>query len=72
MGVCVVLLPFFGRCALETSVEMDRVGDILKELAPAAEEAGVVLGLADTISARDNVRIMLRPLRGNCTRRWHP
>jgi L-ribulose-5-phosphate 3-epimerase len=60
MGVRVVLLPFFGRCALETPAEMDRVGDILKELAPAAEKAGVILGLEDTISARDNVRIVDR------------
>ena len=60
MGVRVVLLPFFGRCALETATEMDRVGDILKELAPAAEKDGVILGLEDTISARDNVRIMDR------------
>lgn len=60
MGVRVVLLPFFGKGALETAAEMDKVGDILKELAPAAEKAGVVLGLEDTISARDNVRIMDR------------
>jgi L-ribulose-5-phosphate 3-epimerase len=60
MGVRVVLLPFFGKCALETAAEMDKVGDILKELAPAAEKAGVILGLEDTISARDNVRIMDR------------
>ncbi len=60
MHVRVVLLPFFGKCALTTPAEMDRVGDILKELAPAAEKAGVILGLEDTISARDNVRIMDR------------
>ncbi len=60
MGVRVVLLPFFGRCALETPAEMDKVGEILKELAPAAEKAGVILGLEDTISARDNLRIMDR------------
>jgi sugar phosphate isomerase/epimerase len=60
MGVRVVLLPFFGKCALKTDAEMDKVGDILKELAPAAEKAGVILGLEDTISARDNVRIMDR------------
>ena len=60
MGVRVVLLPFFGKGALETTAEMDKVGDILKELAPVAEKAGVVLGLEDTISARDNVRIMDR------------
>ena len=60
MGVRVVLLPFFGRCAIQTEAEMDKVGDILKELAPAAEKAGVILGLENTISARDNVRIMDR------------
>jgi sugar phosphate isomerase/epimerase len=60
LGVKVVLLPFFGKRALQTEAEMDRVGDLLREIAPAAEKAGVVLGLEDTISARDNVRIMER------------
>jgi L-ribulose-5-phosphate 3-epimerase len=60
MGVRVVLLPFFGKGALETGGEMDKVGDILKEIAPAAERSGVILGLEDTMSARDNVRIMER------------
>jgi sugar phosphate isomerase/epimerase len=56
----VVLLPFFGKASLTTHAEMDYVGGVLKELAPAAEKAGVVLGLEDTISAEDNVRIMER------------
>jgi sugar phosphate isomerase/epimerase len=60
MGVRVVLLPFFGKGALETTAEMDKVGDILKEVALAAEKSGVILGLEDTISAGDNVRIMER------------
>src|SRR6476620_6990997 len=60
MGVRVVLLPFFGKGALETTAEMDKVADALKEVAPAAEKSGVILGLEDTISARDNVRIMER------------
>lgn len=60
MGVRVVLLPFFNKCALTTAAEMDRVGDILKEIAPAAEKAGVILGIEDMISARDNVRIVER------------
>jgi L-ribulose-5-phosphate 3-epimerase len=60
MGVKVILLPFFGKWALETTNEMDYVGDALRELAPEAEKAGVILGLEDTISARDNVRIMER------------
>lgn len=60
MGVKVILLPFFGKWALQTQAEMDYTGDALREIAPAAEKAGVILGLEDTISARDNVRIMER------------
>ena len=60
VGVRVILLPFFGKGALQTAAEMDYVGDALREVAPAAEKAGVILGLEDTISARDNVRIMER------------
>jgi len=60
MGIKVILLPFFGKWALKTQAEMDFVGDALKEIAPAAQKAGVILGLEDTISARDNVRIMER------------
>ncbi len=56
----VLLLPFFGQRALQTRDEMDYVGDALRDLAPDAENAGVVLGLEDTISAEDNVRIMER------------
>jgi len=56
----VILLPFFGKCALKTPQEMDYVGDVLREIAPEAEKAGVILGLEDTISAEDNVRIMER------------
>lgn len=60
LGVKVILLPFFNRGALTNHAEMDYVGDALREVAPAAERAGVILGLEDTISARDNVRIMER------------
>jgi L-ribulose-5-phosphate 3-epimerase len=60
VGVQVILLPFFGRGALETPAEMDYVADLLKELGPQAEKQGVTLGLENTISAKDNVRIMER------------
>lgn len=60
MGVTVILLPFFGKGALKTQAEMDYVGDALREIAPQAEREKVILGLEDTISARDNVRIMER------------
>jgi L-ribulose-5-phosphate 3-epimerase len=58
LKVKVLLLPFFGRWAIQNKAEMGRVGGALRELAPEAESAGVVLGLEDTISAEDNVRIM--------------
>lgn len=56
----VMLLPFFGKGALGSAAELDYVGDALREVAPQAERAGVLLGLEDTIPARDNVRIMDR------------
>ena len=60
LGVKVMLLPFFGKGALETQQEKEYVGDTLREIAPEAEKAGVVLGLEDTISAQDNVAIIER------------
>jgi L-ribulose-5-phosphate 3-epimerase len=56
----VLLIPFFGRWALQTQAEKDHVGDVLRDLAPEAAKAGVILGLENTISAEDNVRIMER------------
>jgi L-ribulose-5-phosphate 3-epimerase len=60
LGIKVILLPFFGPWALKSPQEMAHVGDALRELAPEAERAGVILGVEDTISAEDNVRIMER------------
>lgn len=56
----VILLPFFGKGALTTPAEMDYVGDVLRDLGPEAEKAGVALALENTISAADNMRIMDR------------
>ena len=60
LGTKVLLLPFFGHWALETRDEMDHVGDALRDLGAEAAKAGVILGLEDTISAEDNVRMMER------------
>ena len=60
LGLEVMLLPFFGKGALETRAEMDYVGDALRDIGPEAEAQGVILGLEDTISAEDNVYIMER------------
>ena len=56
----VLLVPFFGKWALETQAEKEYTADALRELAPEAEKADVILGLENTISAEDNVRIMDR------------
>lgn len=56
----VLLLPFFGKNALATEEERNYTGDVLRELAPEARKAGVILGLEDENSAEENVRIMDR------------
>ena len=61
----VLLLPFFGPAAIQTDEEKDHVGDVLRNLAPEAEKAGVILGLENTLSAEDNVRIMERSRSAN-------
>ena len=56
----VILLPFFGRGALQTRAEMDYVADFMREIGPEAQKTGVILGLENTISAEDNARILDR------------
>lgn len=53
----ILMLVFFGKCAL-TSAELDSVVGPLKELAPEARKAGVVLGFENTLSAEDNLRVL--------------
>lgn len=57
LGVQVMLMPFFGNCATKPE-DFDSTSDLLRELAPEAQKAGVILGLENTLSAEDNVRIM--------------
>ncbi|MGO9897836.1 MAG: sugar phosphate isomerase/epimerase family protein [Bryobacteraceae bacterium] len=56
----VLLLPFFGKWAIQNQDEGNAVADALGEVVPEAEKAGVILALEDMISAEDNVRIMDR------------
>jgi sugar phosphate isomerase/epimerase len=60
VGTRVALIPFFGKWAMTTQEEMNYAGDALRELGKEAEKAGVILGLENTNSAEDNVRIMER------------
>lgn len=56
-----ILMPvFFGGCAISGAAEIDAVVAALKETAPAAEKAGVVIGIENTISAEDNLKIQDR------------
>lgn len=61
----VLLLPFFGMQAIQNQAEGNAVADVLREIAPEAEKAGVILGIEDTISAENNVRIMDRAKSSN-------
>ncbi len=70
LGTQVLLLPFFGVKALKTDVERNYVGDALREIAPEAERAGVILGLEDENSAEENVQIMDRA-RSNCVKVYY-
>lgn len=54
----VILLAFFGRGTLQSQEDKDKAAAILKPLAPEAEKAGVILGIENTLSAEDNVRIL--------------
>jgi sugar phosphate isomerase/epimerase len=58
LGTQVLLLPFFGKWAIEERGEMNYTAGALRALAPEAEKAGVILGLENTISAEDNARIL--------------
>ena len=60
LGVEVMLLPFFGKGAIETKDEQEAVADILAEIGPEADKSKVILGIENTISADDNIRILER------------
>lgn len=65
LGAKVILLAFFGKGDLRSgdtlkASELDVVVGRLKEAAPKAAQAGVILGLENTLKAEDNLRILDR------------
>jgi sugar phosphate isomerase/epimerase len=58
LGARVILLPAFFKNSYDTREEQQTVADRLKELAPQAEKAGVVLGLENVLPAEDNAWIL--------------
>jgi len=58
LKIRILMIVFFGKCALSGAAELDAVTKALRELAPEAEQAGVILGFENTISAEDNLRVL--------------
>jgi L-ribulose-5-phosphate 3-epimerase len=61
VGGKVLLVPFFGKANIvdvNVKEEFDRLVAVLKELGPRAEKLGVTLGLENTLSAADNMKIL--------------
>lgn len=58
LGAEAILVPFFWRAEIETEAHKERVIEGMREVAPAAEEAGVTFALENTISAEENREIL--------------
>src|SRR3954452_10936169 len=66
----VLMLVFFGKCQVLQRPELDRAIALLKELAPEAERAGIVLGFENTISGADN-RYALDQVNSKAFKVWY-
>ena len=62
LGARVHMLCFFGKGELkeENAEEIERLVVVIREVAPRAEKAGVILGIENTLTARANVAILDR------------
>jgi L-ribulose-5-phosphate 3-epimerase len=56
----IVELASFFKCGLNTAADVDGLTNALRELAPEAQRAGIVLGIENTLSAEENARILDR------------
>lgn len=60
LKAALILVPMFSKGVPSEAAEFDYVGDVLRELGPEAEKAGVVLALENPLTAENNARIMER------------
>jgi len=58
LGADVLMLVFFGHCAIEKEPEQKAVVAPLREACRMAQDTGIVLGFENTISAKDNLAIL--------------
>ncbi len=55
LGAPVLMMVFFGKCAVIPRAELDYTIGLCKELAAEAEKAGVILGFENTSNGADNL-----------------
>ncbi len=62
LGLGIVMPACFGKGDLDmrNTTEIDHLVGVLKDVSPAAEKAGVVIGLENYLSASDNLRLIDR------------
>lgn len=62
LGAKVILVAFFGdgELKMDNEREIARTVDVLKEMVPHAAKAKIILGLENTLSADDNLRLLER------------
>lgn len=65
LGADVLLIAFFGKGSLKSGdgvkkADVDVVVERIKAAAPKAKQAGVILGIENTLSAEDNMKILDR------------
>lgn len=62
LGMTVVMPAFFGDGELDVknAKEIDRVVEVLREIAPKAEKKKVIIGLENRLSAEDNIKLIER------------
>jgi L-ribulose-5-phosphate 3-epimerase len=66
----VLMLVFFGKCQVLERSELDRTIALVREIAPEAERAGVVLGFENTSSGADN-RYALDQVKSKAFKVWY-
>jgi L-ribulose-5-phosphate 3-epimerase len=70
LGAPVLMLVFFGKCQVLERPELDRTIDLVRELAPEAERAGITLGFENTSSGADN-RYALDRVKSKAFKVWY-
>ncbi len=58
LNATIVELAFFFKCGLNNKQDQTGLIDALRELAPEAQRAGIILGIENTLSATENMHLL--------------